>query len=1839
MIKYKYCYLFKFIIMAQYRKLSKPNVNNFRILVRKAMMLNRDEEKLFFSIPEDVWENIFDTNFNSELTYAEKVILGNVEPIVHTETKYLERVKENIDNFDYASQTLSKYIDGNKKVIFITDNDNDGSVSQAIINQLVKTLPKEKQQNMLVEYARSVGGNNTRGFSYELVDELATNIGLDKNDDFLIVTADNGVNSRQEQVKINQYYPNATLLVTDHHNPEPDMMIVENKNTIMFNPHYFSLELTDKDVLKQRGINPVMTKAKQESYDFFSKNNISGATTIGLLVIEYLRNQNNLDFENMTLEQQLLSFDKNNQNHDYHNEILVVERLSRLSNMIDYVKTAPSDKPYESKEINNALFLQSLLNTNNSVANLIVNFISEDVLTILKNKAEEQQVKDFNIDVFYDENKNIHALNKVSQKLLSQYNTYKSYDLSIRLNLEKETAEENLPQKIILSDLTKINELPFDNKNPNYIEQLRPYIYELSTNDNNTLYETQLLDVMIDVYKKLQTSERKIINELRKIDLLETIELENTTISVLDGDMQHVFNRKLMNKAYNRANNGFNLTLDNIQSNVISGSFRSAFNISDILNSEDKNKLSQKYDVTIETPGHELAAGFIIRANDMNKTINRDILYDVSEHINSKINLLKSQNELILNNNIELVVDLGAIDVIDRINQVVRGNVAHFSRMTPLIKLDNENVVAVDAKTNNQTTLVEQAKNKYGWFALGTQLPSHGSSGKSVLIQNGLLREVVEQNFEPYIRLNYMTEGTFIAEKIVHGINYNPEQIIHLDKNDKREKALIDYYEEQKTLDNENKVVQLSREDLKNNPFFKFNRFGNDDFNKFEEVIIGIIESNNIDQYAVFDVEADGFGNARLLNIGFMIYQIDNDLNNGITQKLSKTQFDDNTYTTVTGKEFLLNTPNKDDILVEINEKKYEELLNEKALSLLTKQGKYYLIHDRHLLDNHDYFTEIKNKKVTDDNEIIINRTLKGETVSYLVKPENFIIPATLSKLTGITNELANKYGYPISDIDVMVSNIFKDKSTLFIAHNTEYDGRIARVNLPQFSKILTSPSNLVADSADFSKQYQLMYDNVQIVQFNDVPALKDYYFYDNKFSKINFTDFIKSNEEGEFPDIKGKIHVVKIRNQDLDDTFTFYTKDLKTSVMTKIVANYIDEKGERKYVGLSELLDNRNQRLSNVPIVSSNGLKAQDIGYKAQGLGETKFIRQMMIHDVDFEKQISFMDNEDYKEFPALEKHKEKLKELQEEYRFNQTPKENIINFLNLYQIYSDFNDSEEMVQFYDQLDLFVDKFLDKNKDIENKYNDTWWYQSVLKHYEPILHNDLNSVNTEIVSTLSGIPQEQVMEAFKKSYDFQQTYKKLGCTSVISDEEHMNGPYKGNVVGDIAYEDKATILLLADRFTNKFGNETKQIVDIFNASQQNYSIKFLKQNVLADYAAMDSMSFKQHEHHKQDSTTIQALADRKENITNNKESDMPIVKFKLSEDYLQDGKHVYAVIRDDIKEPITSQQIEEDAQKIAFIIGCLSLGKNSKDKSVEFVYDDNMEKMKEYKADLMTRYSYIEQNNSIGMTNDYIKAINEFLVEKIDFNKLASNNIFNQPARANASSGLETVGLDLLSGVENILINQLLKTVRGIDNPNIKDDIIQLTKPNQDVQLKTEVGTAIKGLINFCNDVKCMSNDDIQKYFKGVFPKEMTKEKTFENYTAQFMKTVVSSKEFDNHYNYLIAPLNKLSHALLLNSVAIQFKQTHPTRLEHAVMDMRSNTIDLDKKIDLDNIESDNFLSAKHSTITRQKPSKHLLEKMNYINFISANLVTSIPYKLEEWKEKLEEEQKITKITRLKFK
>ena len=78
-------------------KLSNYSLNEFRILVRKAMMLTKDERKYFFI----QFQKMFGKKFMKRISIQsylmhKKVILGNTSasPIIHTETRFLERVKK-----------------------------------------------------------------------------------------------------------------------------------------------------------------------------------------------------------------------------------------------------------------------------------------------------------------------------------------------------------------------------------------------------------------------------------------------------------------------------------------------------------------------------------------------------------------------------------------------------------------------------------------------------------------------------------------------------------------------------------------------------------------------------------------------------------------------------------------------------------------------------------------------------------------------------------------------------------------------------------------------------------------------------------------------------------------------------------------------------------------------------------------------------------------------------------------------------------------------------------------------------------------------------------------------------------------------------------------------------------------------------------------------------------------------------------------------------------------------------------------------------------------------------------------------------------------------------------------------------------------------------------------------------------------------------------------------------------------------------------------------------------------------------------------------------------------
>ena len=126
----------------------------------------------------------------------------------------------------------------------------------------------------------------------------------------------------------------------------------------------------------------------------------------------------------------------------------------------------------------------------------------------------------------------------------------------------------------------------------NYIEQLRPLIFSLSADYDKNEFLDKLNEEMTMVYESLRSSEKKIAQLIRNGEVITKSKLENSVIAYADPNILSVFNRKFLNKVYNDENPGFSLTLDSINKAKVSGSFRSLYDISDIL--KNKAKLEKK---------------------------------------------------------------------------------------------------------------------------------------------------------------------------------------------------------------------------------------------------------------------------------------------------------------------------------------------------------------------------------------------------------------------------------------------------------------------------------------------------------------------------------------------------------------------------------------------------------------------------------------------------------------------------------------------------------------------------------------------------------------------------------------------------------------------------------------------------------------------------------------------------------------------------------------------------------------------------------------------------------------------------------------------------------------------------------------------------------------------------------------------------------------------------------------------------------------------------------------------------------------------------------------------
>lgn len=1621
------------------------NVPNFKNLIRKGIQINKSDAPLFDAIPDKTWEKIFITNFSGNYELASRFILNKFKEINTIDKKRVDLQKKKIHNLKPATDMLNDAINKGIPIIFITDFDNDGSLCQSVLNEYIQIDPVGSK-NFHIEYAQSINGNTSRGLNIDHVSYLMDYYGYSDNQEVLIVTADNGINSREDQLKIEKKYKNSKLIITDHHNPEPDMVVTERAGrTIIFNPHYKPTE-------------------------FYKKYNISGATTVGVLMENLL--------EARFTEQELNTVENKAHINNMHN-------LFKASNLVDYVYTDPADKPEKDYVISRFLELQPLLNVTNSITKLINYDLHPDTLDAIK-----QYVPLANIETIKNEEQNIKTQNILAKALIKTYEDYKLIPQELQPSISKINF-----YSIYAKNLADINN--GDSKqyaNTNFIEQLRPFIFSFTVNDNNDIFTEELNNAMKDIFTQLRQSEKTISNELRLGSLVTAESLEYSTILYAHPSILKSFTRKFLNKVYNNENSGFALTLDSIAPARVSGSFRSTYNISDIL--KNKAAIEKELNCRIETPGHERAAGFILTAIDpLNKPITDQTIRTLNFLVNEQLTAIVKKDKNAKEDFI--LTDLSTISIIDKINKIIRGNVSNQEHIKPILKID-ENTVWSDPFTGNSITMDEIVDNKkFGYVSINTNF-----HGDTVIIPTELIRSIVKSGYTKYLSLGYMDEGVFIGDRIIDDKKIN--SIIDLRKDNYKTKAIHDTWTKHNF--HKNPVYPLTREMIKDNPFYKYSDYGDLNFDLFERMVIGIIDANKIDILSILDVEAIGFGNAKIINIGYMNYEIDS--NSGI--KISKDEFKHKLFTNQKGENYLL----KDDEIANLHEITYDQLYlitpeergnllvnSSSIIDFENPETKYFvtkITRDRDgKFSKKLPYTRVSNYKTDEkSNDIIYNRSIKAEMISHIIKDRDLKVPATMTSLTGIDQNVLNQYGVQTSDVDNQIDDYFnnqhKGKKVLFGAHNIPYDGRILKSNMPKSYKLLQD--NLIYDSALFSKNNILAYDNIQVSYFDPSVVVgtttgnSKIYFYNNPSSSYNLTTFIKNMEDGTYPDRTGNF-LLEI------DNGNFYMVDKVEHTKTKLIFDHnliknalsdasaillesknhnqlLDQfekdtgtkydytpkeaKSLRKmerHINASEktikILDDENIDPSARMLLFSmrtNPIPGNSTKYSVEKLSEQYMIHSLLLCNESF--HIEHVDLHSSPLYKAFLPYEQEMIYFQENYHFDLSIDENIESFTNTFEtlpilidVNKFFGDKEQLEKellsnenYIDHIENNIDffnpntpndasakeyiqsitndqisikellialsiDFIKKNAKITEKFADAWIYKTVLEFYEPNPHSPSDSFrynNADLIDLVhfhTAIPKDKIKSIFKEASEFKQKYN---IDHIIQHESHVNGPIDGDIKGDIAFEDKLTLTLLANRSYNSYNHSVDTAVGIFNISSINASRDFKKSELFTELAS-DSYSYRQALTYDRDSQTdLINSVQQNENIINSSNKSN-IVKFKLANNVLLDKTAIYGITHSSIA--LSREQIEIDSKMLSEIAlneqikysisrGILTSKKSSSAKAKAVNETDNKYKLEQYLTSEIFSKLPTESKSARGLSEIYLAILKENDKTSLEYKK-----------------------------------------------------------------------------------------------------------------------------------------------------------------------------------------------------------------------------------------------------------
>lgn len=1473
-----------------------PSLKKFRQILRRSLFLTAQEGQLFDQMPDAILDGIFRHNFNGNLAMAERILFNRYKRVDELDRGRLEQEKRAIVNMSKVARQLAKDLISGRDVLFVTDNDNDGSLSQAVIIEFVKTLPEELRKHVHVEYAQPIG--ETRGFTLEVVDMAAEHRGWATDHPFTLVTADNGINSRGEQQRIAERYPRSTLVVTDHHLPDENLVVLEDDRTAIVNPKYKPTE-------------------------YFKHKNISGANTLGVLldgtaneIIERYASAEGDDAE-MSQDQKLA--------------LANIAEIGSWANLLDYANADMADMPTRPYIIEKALGLRPLLNVSNSMSNLITSRFTEqdikDVLAATKGMDEEW---------LREKLENIATLNIMSRKLLGLYHRFEN---------DHEDRDEN-DFYAALSEEMENPDFYYTSINPNYIEQLRPMIFNLAAIDNKNLFMTLVSDTMVGVYKELRGIEQDILKQMREVQMLRQDKRANSTILYpVDSSTTKIFNRRLLGKAYNQDNNGFILTLNSVEGEEVRGSMRSLYPIQDIL--QGKEEIEKKLGISVDFQGHAMAAGFFVKSTN-GQALTEKKMSQLNAWIDERVAAIKLEENINQMPNLEL--DFASVALANKINAAVKANLAGMWGLPSVLRFSankGDEVYITDAETTEQLSLSEVVKRKrYGYQAIATDF-----GGGAIVVPVELLRSIVESGYKKGLRMSYMDEGVFMGSQVVE-VDAMPN-LIPFQGGRKDQEDLLEYYQE--TYKDSN-FITLTREDFRNSPYFLFNKHGQKEFERWESLMIRMLDETGQDVLAVLDTEGTGLGKApKCFNLGGTNITIDE-----TSGKIKDEEaFEAGYFRDTDGNEFLLDEEQMGALIPMEDDEEIEDVQivgRSRVLYKMSLDGGLWMRKRFIYPGDGSDLESITNLKV-EDGEVTYNRTINGSAFAFLINNKDFAITKEFEDLTGIGNWMVEQAGKPAGVVDKAVTEFYSNLKNpdgepakiIFQAHNMPYDKGVIAANFQLLNSMMED--HLTSDTAKIARQAKLAYDDTPVSSFNDIPGLPaKAYFYDSPYSDYSMTTFLNRCEKGKggvFPDTTTKI-------------LLRYTAETKRF-------SIIDRKHNRE-VELSCSMDEIKQAKE------MGQLPNNAVRYSVERLSARAMIRNIILLDKPKPNRIELEPNEvPYRSF---------LEALQDNYHFDTTPQNNKDHFINSLLR----NNETTSIDSDMDLDDFIHRFLQANRKLQANFHDGWIYEKVLEHFEPAGRAKVAENVIEQINYYTDLPDNKIREVIDDVLRFKEHF---GIDHALVHEQHNNIRQRsedGQGLSDTAYESILPQMLTMMKYYNPFFKSIDMAVErMIDANIKGSLIQTMLSDDYNNELARDSYSVKQmlafRRHAK---TDVVKLAQSMIRTGNEGPDGFEPIKFRLSGEILPPGAALYGKP----KEHLSQEEVTKIAKDLEFILvneqvkSAIRLGRNLQSDHCVRLLDmvkANDERACKMRAEILDKFEYVEfsrKDADMKKVSDMMKAV-----------------------------------------------------------------------------------------------------------------------------------------------------------------------------------------------------------------------------------------------------------------------